>query len=228
MARKTTFAQGEFYHLYNRGTEKRTIFSTEKEYERFVALLFLSNSASPIRIDNLPYPKQGETLLKVATEKTSSETEALVELAAYCLMPNHFHLLMREKVEGGISRFMQKLTTGYTMYFNKKHRRNGALFQGVFKSVHAGEDRYLKYLISYIHLNPIKLIDSGWKENGIKNRKSAQTFLTRYPYSSYIDYAGTNRTENILICKEALPLYFPTPKDFEAEMFEWLSYQEPA
>lgn len=227
MARKITFAPGEFYHVYNRGTEKRAIFSNKKEYERFVVLLYLANSVNPIRIDNLVRPKQGETLLTLATAKPSADAEALVELAAYCLMPNHFHLLIREKVEGGISRFMQKLTTAYTMYFNKKHGRSGALFQGVFKSVHANEDRYLKYLLSYIHLNPIKLIDPSWKEKGVKSKKSARAFLGRYPYSSYLDYAGNERVEKVLITKDVLPAYFPTPKEFEAEMFEWLSYKEP-
>jgi putative transposase len=224
MARKTVFVPGEFYHLYNRGTEKRTVFSNQKEYARFIALLYLANSTEPIRIDNLPSAKQGETLLKMAIEKRPLGSESLVELAAYCLMPNHFHLLVREKVEGGISRFMQKLTTGYTMYFNKRHKRSGALFQGIFKSTHAGEDRYLKYLLSYIHLNPIKLIDSNWKEKGLKSRKQAGSFLNRYAYSSYLDYAGHDRIEQVLLDKKVLPVYFATPKKFKAEMFEWLDY----
>ena len=91
-------------------------------------------------------------------------------------MPNHFHILVKEKIENGISKFMGKLTTGYSMYFNKRYDRTGSLFQGVFKSVHADSDEYLKYLFAYIHLNPIKLINPEWKENGIKDKNRANAF----------------------------------------------------
>jgi len=143
-------------------------------------------------------------------------------------MPNHIHLLVREKEEQGISKFMQKLMTGYTMYFNKRHERTGALFQGKFKATHANEDRYLKYLTSYIHLNPIKLIEPTWKETGIRNRKSAEKYLSNYRYSSYPDYLGISRVESMILNKEALPDYFRTRQGLEADIADWLSYkQEP-
>lgn len=141
-------------------------------------------------------------------------------------MPNHFHLLVREKEEQGVSRFMQKLMTGYTMYFNKRHERSGALFQGKFKATHANEDRYLKYLISYIHLNPVKLIEPRWKECGIRNRNVAKKYLNEYRDSSYLDYIGTPRTESKILMKEALSEYFDAVRDFETEVTDWLSYKE--
>jgi len=107
---------------------------------------------------------QGSTLYDL---KKINRGEQLVNIVTYCLMSNHFHLLIYEKTEGGISKFMQKVTTAYTMYFNKSKQRTGALFQGKFKAKHASiNDNYLKYLVAYIHLNPIKLIDAQWKENG--------------------------------------------------------------
>lgn len=215
MSRKMTFSPHEWYHLYNRGTEKRDIFQSEKDYDRFLRLLYLCNGS--IHAD---LKLQGETLYD-AREVPRGET--LVDISAYCLMPNHFHLLIREKeAKGGISRFMQKLTTGYTMYFNKRHERNGALFQGVFKSRHVDSDRYLKYLISYIHLNPVKLIDPTWKENGIAHREAAASFLKKYRYSSYMDFAGEQRLENIVLNQTALPQYFDQPRDFESSLTEWL------
>jgi putative transposase len=141
-------------------------------------------------------------------------------------MPNHFHLLVHEIEKGGISRFMQKLTTGYTMYFNVRYERSGALLQGRFKAIHASEDRHLKYLIAYIHLNPIKLIEPKWRENGIKNQLRARKYLEEYQYSSYLDYLGEKRLQSDIINKNALPKYFDTPKNFKENITSWLKYQD--
>lgn len=221
MSRNISIAPDEFYHLYNRGTEKRNIFSAEADYVRFLALLYLCNATDPVRIDNVQ-KQQGSTLLELLPEIDREET--LIDISAYCLMPNHFHLLVREKEEQGISRFMQKLTTGYTMYFNKRYERSGALFQGRYKATHADEDRYLKYLVSYIHLNPVKLVDPRWKENGIRDRKHAEKYLHAYRYSSYLDYLGTSRTESMILNKDVLPDYFSEPRDFQTEIADWLTY----
>ena len=164
---------------------------------------------------------QGETLR--AAIYATDRGNPLVDLGAYCLMPNHFHLLLAEHAEGGISRFMQKVTTAYTMYFNKRHKHSGVLLQGVFKSSHAHEDRYLKYLVSYMHLNPMKLIDSHWKENGIRDRKAADDFLSGYRYSSYTDYLGKQRIESALLNKKTLLDLYDIPADINASIAEWLS-----
>src|SRR3989338_5492140 len=142
MGRNLTFAPGEFYHIYNRGTEKRKIFLSARDHERFLSLLYLANGEE--RVD---MKRQGRTLSELMLQDKGKK---LVEVCAYCLMPNHFHLILKEIDEGGISKFMQKIITGYTMYFNKNYERSGALFQGKFKSEHAKNDRYLKYLIAYL------------------------------------------------------------------------------
>jgi putative transposase len=121
---------------------------------------------------------------------------------------------------------MQKLLTGYTMYFNKKYERSGALFQGKFKATHAEDDNYLKYLISYMHLNPVKLIEPNWKTFGIQNKGAAKKFLSGYRFSSYSDFRGVERIEkNILNCA-ALPDYFSTTRDFDNEVSDWLEFTE--
>ena len=217
MSRNIILTPGEFYHIYNRGTEKRNIFSSQADYDRFLSLLYVSNG--DIAVD---LKRQGRTLSEVSR---IDRGQALVDICAYCRMPNHFHLLIREIKEGGVSSFMQKLITGYTMYFNKRHDRTGALFQGKYKATHAQDDSYLSYLISYIHLNPVKLIDSKWKENGIKDRKKAKRHLKSYRYSSYLDYLGVKRIEKIILNKDALPKYFETPEDFETNIADWLKYQ---
>lgn len=183
---------------------------------RFLALLYLANQneATDLKL-------QGSTLLEIAEERTGAP---IVEIVAYCLMPNHFHLLVRELEEGGISKFMQKLTTGYTMYFNKKYERNGSLFQGRFKATHVADDRYLRYLISYIHLNPVKLIEPKWKETGIADKSVAEKYLETYAQSSYLDYLGKKRPEGIILTPEALPEYFSSGADFKTFVTEWLTY----
>ncbi|MGC9602182.1 MAG: transposase [Minisyncoccia bacterium] len=218
MARKSVFAPGEFYHLYNRGVEKRDIFTSQIDYDRFISLLYLCNSS--ISTDTRA---QGQTLEKAHMVERG---ETLTDIGVYCLMPNHFHLLVHEKADGGISKFMQKLTTAYTMYFNKKYKHSGALFQGTYKSSHVSEDRYLSYLISYIHLNPVKLIEPAWKETGIADKNRAETYLKKYPYSSYPDYIGTKRIEGNILNKTTLPKYFETALDFRHSLKEWLSYGE--
>ena len=219
MNRKVVFAPGEYYHLYNRGVDKRIIFTEKVDYQRFLALLYLCNTTESIRT-----PKDFRAEYKDVF--TTPRKEMLVDICAYCLMPNHFHLLIKEKSANGISLFMQKLTTAYTMYFNARHERSGALFQGVFKSQHALDDRYLKYLISYVHLNPVKLVESGWKAEGLKNKKRAEEFLENYEYSSYRDFNGLQRFENSIVSRGILPEYFDTPLSFKESMREWLAFNE--
>ncbi|HEY4508206.1 MAG TPA: transposase [Candidatus Paceibacterota bacterium] len=218
MPRNVTFAEGEFYHLYNRGTEKRIIFTCKADYERFMTLLFLCNGKIAVDLKI-----QGRTLYEV---QYIDKGETIVDICAYCLMPNHFHLLLKEKTKNGISHFLQKLLTGYTMYFNKRYDRRGTLFEGRSKARHADGDQYLSYLFAYIHLNPVKLIDPRWKESGIANKKSAELFLKNYQWSSFTDYCGTERLEKLIINKTALPEYAETAGAFKRMVTDWLDYKK--
>ncbi|MEK7569136.1 MAG: transposase [Patescibacteria group bacterium] len=216
MNRKFDFSIGEFYHIYNRGTEKRRIFLDKSDYRRFEKLLYLCNSENGVVFRDIPI---GE-----AYEHDRGDT--IVDVGAYCLMPNHFHLLLHEKIEGGISLFMQKVLTAYSTYFNKKYGRTGSLFEGVFKAVHVDTDEYLRYLFSYIHLNPVKIIDPKWKKNGIIDRAAAKKYLAEYYHSSYFDYMGRNREEGRILNKKAFPQYFLNFKDFDQFIDEWLSFKD--
>lgn len=121
---------------------------------------------------------------------------------------------------------MQKVLTAYTMYFNKKNNRTGALFAGRFKARHANSDEYLKYLISYIHLNPVKMIEPKWKDVGIRNMQKARTFLEEYRFSSYAEYAGQIRPESNIIDKKTVPEYFSQKNTFKRTIRDWLTYKE--
>lgn len=217
MERKFGFSQGEYYHIYSRGIDRRDIFKTDNDYERFVALLYAANSTTQIHLSD--FKKQ----LKDVYKKERGET--FVDIGCYCLMRNHFHILIREKEEQGISTFISKLLTGYSMFFNKKYQRSGSLFVRPFRAEHADSDEYLKYLFSYIHLNPIKAINPDWKEKRIDSSQ-ARKFLSEYQCSSYLDYVGTMREQNIILNKDAFPKYFPQKKDFLDEMQEWITLKE--
>lgn len=212
MTRQISFSTDEFYHIYNRGTEKRLIFARQRDYERFMALLHACNQSQRIEIDF-----RGPT-----SEIFRPIKLPLVDVAAYCLMPNHFHLLVREKEPGNISKYMQKVSTGYTMYFNKLYERTGVLFQGKFKAEHVDNDVYLKHLVGYIHLNPIKLIEPTWQETRIKNQKAAEKYLDQYSHSSYLDYTGAARPQSAIVNKNALLDYYDLPIDFRSNMRAWL------
>ena len=151
-------------------------------------------------------------------------------------MPNHFHILLTPLTEDGVSKFMQKLSTAYSMYYNKKYAHSGGLFEGKFKAKHIPDDRYLKYLFSYINLNPVKLIDPTWKQYGIKDVNKTFTFLESYKYSSYLDlllcggktfaHMQGKRPETDVLSLERFPEYFPTGADFKKEIMIWFSYRD--
>ncbi|MFZ1019362.1 MAG: transposase [Minisyncoccia bacterium] len=211
--RKVNFVENEYYHIYNRGNSKQKIFLDIEDYNHFIKLLYLCNSIKSITCRDIS-----------KNTYDFDREETLVFIGAWCLMPNHFHLLIKEKTENGISRFMQKISTAYSMYFNKKYKRTGGLFEGKFKSQYVDTDRYMKYLFSYIHLNPIKLIEPKWKETGIKNIKNAIKYLRTYQYSSYLDYIREDRLRLKILDKKEFPKYFPSKNSFEKEIFEWLSF----
>lgn len=212
MERKITFSPGEYYHVYNRGVEKRKIFLVEKDYERFLKLLVLANGSEPIVFKTI----QGRPLDEIKLG------EKLIAVGAYTLMPNHFHLLVKEITGGGLVNFMLKLSTGYAMYFNKKYERVGPLFQGKFKAEHVNNDNYLKYLFSYIHLNPIKIIEPSWKKTGIINIRKADAFLNNYHYSSYLSYLAGHKLRDLILNSREFPDYFESKYVFANFHKEWL------
>lgn len=215
--RKISFIEGEYYHIYNRGNSKQKIFHDYKDYNYFMGLLYACNSVNNYRLYGL-----GKNDLPYDFERG----QVIVNIGAYVLMPNHFHILITPVNLDGISKFIQKVSTAYAMYYNKKYNRVGGLFEGKFKSEHVNEDKYLKYLFSYIHLNPIKLIQKDWKEVGLRNKKEALEYLNSYQYSSFIDWIGKERIQNSILDTVAFPKYFPSEKSFWSEILEWLEYHK--
>ncbi len=179
----------EIYHIITRGVSDSLIFKDKSDYFRAIFSLYEFNTINPVVLRKRRRARkkinngQGRTL-------DAKKRELLVEILAFCFMPNHIHLLLKQVKDDGISKFMQKFGTGYASYFNKKYDRMGHLFQGKFKAVLIKNDEQLKNVFVYIHANPISLVEPKWKEIGIAHPEKTSKFLENYKWSSYPDYIG--------------------------------------
>lgn len=201
------FVQGEFYHLVLRRLQDEPLFIDTDDYYRGIFSLYEFNDENPVIIrkrraartrfkKSLHEIYKGQTPVKIVELDKSlvmfDKRNLLVEILAFCLMPNHIHLLVREIKKGGISKFMQKLGSGLSCYFKNKYRikLRGHFFQDRFTAVHINTDEQLRAVFVYIHTNPISLIEPKWKEEGINNPEKVIKFVENYKWSSYGDYIG--------------------------------------
>ena len=203
MANRFPLAEGEWYHIYNRGVDRRNVFLDKKDYERFLLLMYLCNTEN--RSVHLSDIKK-YNFIDIFLDSSMYPKVPIVVIGAYCLMPNHIHIAIKPLKDKSISLFMQKIMTGYTMYFNKKYVRNGALFASTFKSKHVPNDIYFKKLISYIHLNPVEIFDRKWK-GGASNLEAVEKEITNYRYSSLPDFLNTERLECKIISNNVFDLF---------------------
>ncbi len=209
--RRDLFAPNEWYHCYTRSVERspdtRDVFTDTIDSERFLQALHLANSTVPIRRSDLYRPKH-EDILNLPRKNP------LVKIGAYCLMPTHFHLLLKEQIEGGISRIMQTVGTAFSMYYNIKHTRIGNVFVKPFRSKHVANDIYFRHVINYIHLNPTELYEPRWKEGEVSDLAELERLLRSYHFSSLPDYLGTERAERNLLDQETIHLVTDSEQSF--------------
>lgn len=188
-SRITPFIIGEFYHILNRGVAQIPIFNNKLDFNRFVRTMLYYQIEGPKPRFSFFRP----------TSKSLDLNKKIVEVICYCLMPNHFHLLLQQARDGGITEFISKLSNSYTKYFNTKNKRLGPLFQGEFKAVHVETNEQLIHLSRYIHLNPLV---------GFKTKN-----LDSYYWSSFREYLRLGNDE---ICsKEIILTQFKSPQDYK-------------
>ncbi len=195
--RETSLSNNEFYHIYNRGVDKRVVFKDKQDFFQFIQMLdYFNQEAALGSMEKYKYP---------INEQQRGEASLLLEIVAYCLNKNHYHLILRQVADDGISKFMQKVGTGYAMYFNKKYKRTGALFGGPFKSKHIGTDAYLNRVGVYVNLNSRVHSQDNKQQRG-------EASLLRY-VSSWREYMGTSKLK---LCKrEYLMGDFKTPNAYK-------------
>lgn len=206
--RKVIFANNEVYHVFNRGVEKRPIFINKRDYYRALQTLdyyqYSGISSSLSQVLKLEKEKRDFFLTQLKLKG-----KRLVEILSFCLMPNHFHLLLKQLQEGGIKTFLSNFSNSYTKYFNIKNNRIGPLLQGNFKAVRIEDDNQLIHVCRYIHINPaVSLV--------IKEEE-----LVDYPYTSLPEYLG--RKEGFCKIDEVLT-YFSSLKRFEDFIFDQIDY----
>jgi putative transposase len=207
--RNVVFANGEYYHIFNRGVERRTIFTNAREYSR------ACRSLGFYRFRNLPLkyskfivqPVDKQLLLLNQFAKPENRQ---VSLIAYCFMPNHFHLLVQQLQENGITEFISKFSNSHTKYFNTKHERVGPLLQGVFKAVHVENETQLLHLNRYIHLNPASAFIVQESE------------LDKYPWSSFREYI--DESVKGLCDKDVILNNFPSSQAYKQFVLDQAAY----
>lgn len=193
------FAVDEWYHCYNRSVEKRIAFVDTRDYRRFLELLYLANDEFPIRREEMGSLKFEEVL-------HTPRGKRLVAIGAFCLMPNHFHLVLKEASEGGITAFMRKMGTAYAIYFNARHEREGNLFLKPFRSRHVSTDQYFQHLINYVHCNPATLYEPAWKTGHVVDPQFLGERIAAYPYSSLGAHAGIQSPTNTILDAEVFSI----------------------
>ncbi|MCD6429536.1 transposase [bacterium] len=192
--------KGEIYHVVSRAVEGVLLFKEEKDYFRMIHDLFEFNDENPTDWTYRQfYEKRSRSedneshSEECSEEKNKRKRKLLVAILAFCLMPNHMHLLVKQLQEKGISKFMRKIGAGYGLYYNKKYDRSGHLFQGRYRIVHVKSEAQLQTAFVYIHTNPVSLIVPNWREKGIPKdqlRKVIEFLEKKYRWSSYLDYLG--------------------------------------
>lgn len=193
--RKEKFANGEVYHVVLRAIDDNLIFKDIDDYYRGIFSIYEFNNAKPTEIWLRRIQRKKEKLLG----NPMSQRDLLVEVFAFCFMPNHIHLLLRQVKDNGISKFMQKVGVGYGKYFNKKYQRKGYVFQNRFKPIHIkGDDQFI-IVVAYIFTNPVAILEPGFKKFGIKKHsiKEVMKFLENYKWSSYQDCIGIKNFDSV-------------------------------
>ncbi|MFH1968057.1 MAG: transposase [bacterium] len=220
MFRKEKFAPGEYYHIYNRTILNTPLFKDKSNCNKLIQAFLLANST-----------KASEAFLFLKNNKNASIEDALeiinngkklVDVVCYAIMPDHYHLLLREKLGGGITSFIHRCNISVAKYINTKTDRRGPLFESLFKSKHISTNNYLLHLSLYIHLNPLDfLMGKQWRKHKIKNWNQIKNNFIDYPYSSLKTFLNKNYYDKIVSGTEIIKGQFKNEKEYESFLQEW-------
>ncbi len=178
-----------YFHILNRGIQKNKIFFCDDDYRRFILGLYRFNEKKC----SIRMPRNKNSFIGLPEQE-----EKLVEILKWTLMPNHYHLFVKEKTPGGAVEFAKRIGNGYTKYINIKNERSGYLFQNAAKIIRVEDNAHFLYLPVYIDLNILDLVEHNWKEDGVKNKTKAKDFLENYKWSSYPDSIGVHNFPEIM------------------------------
>lgn len=230
--RKEEFINDGIYHIVLRGIDDNLLFKNVDDYYRGIFSIYEFNNLKPITIQEqrrarISLKNKYRRRASTQSDQLVDKREKLVDILAFCFMPNHIHLLLRQIQDNGIHDFMVKLGSGYGRYFNQKYQRKGYVFQNRFRSVIIKSNDQLMTVVNYINVNPVSLIEPNFKEKGIKNNsiKKVFAFLKEYKWSSFSDYMEVKNfpsvTERDLILE-----VMGGGKGMVGNVMDWLSYKK--
>lgn len=210
-SRAVPLVTDQTYHILNKGNASLPIFRNKYDYQKFIqAFLYYQNATIPFRfskLTTLPTTERDNLL-----DKLNKQKDFLVEIIAYCLMPNHYHFILTQKKDEGIMNFIRRFTSSYSHYFNTKYKRKGTLFQDRFKAIRIESDSQLIHLTRYLHLNPY----SSFLVKDIKH-------LFDYPFSSLKEYLETSEMN---ICnKDKIFSFFKNSQTYRDSIVDRAGYQ---
>lgn len=221
MLRKDKFAPDEHYHVYNRVIFNMPEFSDKHNAEKLMQAFLIANSTKSS--EAFEYLRSGTNATFEKAVEISQEGEKFVDILAYSIMPDHYHLLVKERREKGVTQFIHKCNISISKYVNTKTQRKGPLFDGLFRAKHISSNEYLLHLSVYIHLNPLDFIaGKEWRSNSLKNWQSAKTKLLDYPWSSLKHYLSRNFKDRIVSGEDLILSQFANKDDYERFLREWV------
>jgi len=212
--KKPTFVNGDYYHLYNHAIADKNIFDDPRDHIRFLSLLKEFNTNNHIELRRL---KSNYKYNLVAHDFS----QPYVKIIAYCLMSNHFHLIIEQLTDGGITNFMQKIGTGYTMYYNTRYESRGHIFSNSFLANHIQTDDQLLYTTTYVHMNPVKKNKNVLYDLKVDKEKLER--LISYPWSSLPQYLNIDDNKNYAELKYLRP---PINKEIINKILGQVSYKD--
>lgn len=206
------FGGVEYLLLSNSGLQGGILFSSQEDYDRFEAYLYLLNAIEGPRASNFFLDGRGRDIF------SASRGGQLVAIGAYSITPKKFFILVRQLAPNGIAKFMQKLQTAYTMYFNIKYQRSGRIFHSGYRSEVAQTEKDLKYFFSYTHLHPAVIFDTHWDESNEMEMRALAYKAAEYRYSSIGEYV---RKEFAILSPESFPKFVYRAKNADALLRMW-------
>lgn len=213
--------KGEIYHVCNRAVEGRKMFEFASDNRRFLETVWLVNTTDDTPLE---WKRHASPDILASHEKRKGQHEKLVKIYALTLMPNHFHMLLEPNTDDGIPKFMQRLCNSFSRFYNEKHKRQGALFMSRYKAIHMESDGQVQHIFTYIHANPLDLIDPLWREGKLQDWEKAKSFASNYIWSSLGNYLGNIESFSLinrLIDPRFAENYFRTPEDHLSAISSW-------
>ena len=220
--RKEKFIPNEYYHIYNRTIMNVPVFKDGQNAKRIKQSMLFANSTISSKIFQFLRDNEKQSEIKfIEAMNMLTKGEKLVDILCYAIMPDHYHMLIKERVDGGIINFVRKCDISITKYINTRNKRRGPIFESLFRSKHIDSNKYLTHLSTYIHLNPLDIISGKeWRNHKLENWSKIRKKIIDYPWSS-LKFFLEEKFDPIVSGEKVILEQFKNKKDYESFLCEW-------